>query len=75
MNARTAWVNEVRGLPSEDGIVWPQSLATCHALSVGTREAEQAQLTALSTEVFRHLDEEVLALEPRLASDARRSQP
>jgi transposase len=31
MNARTAFVNEIRGLLSESGMVLPQSIATCRA--------------------------------------------
>jgi transposase len=69
MKARTALVNEIRGLLSEDGIVLPQSIAKFRALIVEKLEADQAKLTALSTEVFRHLYEEFLALEKRLASD------
>jgi transposase len=50
-------------------MVLPQSIATFRALLVETLEDEQTKLTALSTEVFRHLDEEFLALETRLAYD------
>ena len=69
MKARTALVNEIRGLLSEYGMVLPQSLAKFRALIVEKLEADQAKLTALSTEVFRHLYEEFLALEKRLAYD------
>src|SRR5918999_5553952 len=69
IKARTALVNEIRGLLSEYGIILPQSLAKFRALIVEKLEADQAKLTALSTEVFRHLYEEFLALEKRLASD------
>jgi transposase len=69
MKARTALVHELRGLLGEEGIVLPQSLAKVRALIVEKLEADQAKLTALSTEVFRHLYEEFLALEKRLASD------
>jgi transposase len=67
MKARTALVNEIRGLLSEYGMVLPQSIAKFRALIVEKLEADQAKLTALSTEVFRHLYEEFLALEKRLA--------
>jgi transposase len=67
IKARTALVNEIRGLLSEYGIVLPQSIAKFRALIVEKLEADQAKLTALSTEVFRHLYEEFLALEKRLA--------
>jgi transposase len=69
MNARTALVNEIRGLLSEYGMVLPQSAPKFRALIVEKLEADQANLTALSTEVFWHLYEELLALEQRLASD------
>jgi transposase len=67
MNARTALVNEIRGLLSEYGMVLPQSIAKFRALIMDKLEDDQAKLTALSTEVFRHLYEEFLALEKRLA--------
>jgi transposase len=67
MKARTALVNEIRGLLSEYGIVLPQSLAKFRALIVEKLEDDQTKLTALSTEVFRHLYDEFLALEKRLA--------
>jgi transposase len=67
MKARTALVNEIRGLLSEYGIVLPHSIAKFRALIVEKLEDEQAKLTALSTEVFRHLYNEFLALEKRLA--------
>src|SRR5687767_9681273 len=69
MKARTALVNEIRGLLSEDGIVLPQSIAKFRALIVEKLEADQAKLTPLSTEVFWHLYAEFLALEKRLAYD------
>jgi transposase len=69
MKARTALVNEIRGLLSKYGIVLPQSLAKFRALIVEKLEADQAKLTALSTEVFWHLYDEFLALEKRLAYD------
>jgi transposase len=67
MKARTALVNEIRGLLSEYGIVLPQSIAKFRALIMDKLEDDQAKLTALSTEVFRHLYDEFLALEKRLA--------
>jgi transposase len=67
INARTALVNEVRGLLSEYGMVLPQSVAKFRALIVAKLEADQAKLTPLSTEVFWHLYDEFLALEKRLA--------
>jgi transposase len=63
MNARTALVNEIRGLLSEYGMVLPHSLAKCRALIVDTLADDQAKLTALSTEVFWHFYDAFLALE------------
>ena len=69
INARTALVNEIRGLLNEYGIVLPQSIAKFRALIVDKLETDQAKLTALSTEVFWHLYDEFLAVEKRLAYD------
>jgi transposase len=69
INARTALVNEIRGLLNASGMVLPQSLATCRASIVDKLETDQAKRTTLSTEVFWHLDDECLAVEKRLASD------
>jgi transposase len=69
MNARTALVHEIRGLLSEYGMVLPQSVATYRPWIVEKLEDDQAELTALRTEVFWHLYDEFLALETRLASD------
>jgi transposase len=67
IKARTALVNEIRGLLSEYGIVLPQSITKFRALIVSKLQNEQAKLTALSTEVFWHLYDEFLSLEKRLA--------
>jgi transposase len=67
ITARTALVNEIRGLLNEYGIVLPQSIAKFRALIVDKLEADQAKLTVLSTEVFWHLYDEFLAMEKRLA--------
>src|SRR4029453_14935208 len=67
IKARTALVNEIRGLLSEYGIVLPQSIAKFRALIVDKLETDQAKLTALSTEVFWQLYDEFLAVEKRLA--------
>jgi len=66
MKARTALVNEIRGLLSEYGMVLPQSLTKFRALIVEKLREEQAKLTTLSAEVFWHLYEEFRALEKRL---------
>jgi transposase len=69
ITARTALVNEIRGLLNEYGIVLPQSITKFRALIVDKLEADQAKLTVLSTEVFWHLYDEFLAVEKRLAYD------
>src|SRR5262245_41881246 len=73
IKARTALVNEIRGLLNEDGIVLPQRLTKFRALIVSKLQNEQAKLTALSTEVFWHLYDEFLSLEKRLAYYDERS--
>jgi transposase len=67
VKARTALVNEIRGLLSEYGIVLPQGMTKFRTAIVRQLEDAQAQLTSLSTEVFWHLYEEFLALEKRVA--------
>jgi transposase len=52
VKARTALVDEIRGLLSEYGIVLPQSLTKFRTSVVCQLEAAQATLTSLSTEVF-----------------------
>ena len=69
MKARTALVNEIRGLLSEYGIVLPQGVAKLRALIVEKLEEEQRKLTPLSAELFRQLYDEFLALEKHLAYD------
>src|SRR5262245_61264528 len=69
IKARTALVNEIRGLLNEDGIIVPHSRTTCRALIADQRHEEQAKLTPLSTELFGHLYDEFLAVENRLAYD------
>jgi transposase len=66
IKARTALVNEIRGRLSEYGIMLPQRLTKFRALIVDKRQAEQAKLTPLSTELFRQLYDEFRALEKRL---------
>ena len=69
MKARTALVNEIRGLLHEDGMVLPQGITKVRPLIASKLQTEQATLTALSTEVFWQRDDECLSLEKRLASD------
>ena len=69
IKARTALVNEIRGLLSEYGMILPQSLAKFRALIVDKRHEEQAKLTTLSAEVCWHLYDAFRALEKRLEYD------
>jgi transposase len=66
--ARTALVNEIRGLLSEYGMILPQGITKFRRLIVQTLEAGQAQLTPCSRVLSRQLYEEFLALDQRLAS-------
>ena len=67
VKARTALVNEIRGLVAEYGIVLPQSVTKFRSGFLATLEAERAKLTALSQELFGQLYEAFCALEKRLA--------
>jgi transposase len=67
VKARTALVNEIRGLLSEYRIVLPQSISKFRTSIVRQLENEQAKLAPLSTEVFWQLYDELLALEKRVA--------
>jgi len=68
IKARTALVNEIRGLLSENGIVLPQGMTKFRTSIVRQLEDAQTQLTPLSTEIFWQLYDAFLALEKRLAS-------
>jgi transposase len=67
IKARTALVNEMRGLLHEYGIILPQGMTKFRTSIVHKLKEEQRKLTALSTEVFWRLYDEFLALETRLA--------
>jgi transposase len=67
IKARTALVNEIRGLLSEYGIVLPQGMSKFRTSVVRQLEDERTKLTPLSTEVFWQLSDEFLALEKRVA--------
>jgi transposase len=67
IKARTALVNEIRGLLNEYGIVLPQGITKFRALIVDKLQEEQAKLTTLSAELFWQLYDEFRALEKRLA--------
>src|SRR5919199_6000059 len=67
VKARTALVNEIRGLLAEYGIVLPQSVTQFRHTFTQTLEADRAKLTPWSTELFAQLYDEFGALEKRLA--------
>jgi transposase len=74
VKARTALVNEMRGLLSEYGIILLQSITKFRTAVVRQLEDERAKLSSLSTEVFWHLYEEFLALGQRVAYDNEKLQ-
>jgi transposase len=67
MGARTALVNEMRGLLAEYGIVLPQGVNAFRKAVIEKLEAEQAKLTSLSQEIFSKLFDELVKLEAELA--------
>ncbi len=67
VKARTAFINEIRGLLGEYGIILPKGVVKFRQMLLGTLEQEQAKLTELGREVFWQLHEEWLTLEQRLA--------
>jgi transposase len=67
MGARTALVNEMRGLLGEYGIVLPQGVNAFRKGVLEKLEAEQAKLTSLSQEIFSKLFDELVKLESELA--------
>jgi transposase len=67
VKARTALVNEIRGLLGEYGIVLPQSVAKFRHTFLPTLEAERTKFTALSHALFEQLYDEFCVLEKRLA--------
>jgi transposase len=74
MGARTALVNEMRGLLAEYGIVLPTGVnAFRHALAAKL-EAEHAKLTPLSQELFGKLCAECKQVEAEVAYDDEKLQ-
>jgi transposase len=67
VTARTALVNEMRGLLAEYGIVLPYGVAKFRQAFVSTLETEQTKLTALGQELFHKLFTEFGKLEAELA--------
>jgi transposase len=67
VKARTALINEMRGLLSEYGIVLPQGVTKFRQGLLPILEQEQEKLTARGRAIFKQLDAEWRALEERLA--------
>jgi transposase len=67
VKARTALVNEIRGLGLEYGIVLPQGVTKFRHTFATTLEVERDKLTSLSLELFSQLYEEFCAVDKRLA--------
>jgi transposase len=75
MKARTALINETRGLLHEYGIIVPQGAAAFRTHVLEKLATEDAKLTPLSQELFRQLLEELGTLEARVATyDAQLAQ-
>jgi transposase len=70
VNARTALMNEMRGLLGEYGIVPPQGVTKFRHGLLPKLEQEQAMLTTLGRDIFRPLSAEWRAPEERLAYDS-----
>jgi len=68
MGARTALVNEIRGLLAAYGIVFPKGVNAFRKALVGKLEVEQSQLTPLSQALFSRLFEELGKLATAWAS-------
>jgi transposase len=54
------------------GMVLPHGISACRTSGVREPEDTQAKLTPLSAEMFRHLSDEVLVLEKRMAYDTEK---
>jgi len=67
MGARTALVNEMRGLLAEYGIVLPKGVNAFRKAVVEKLDTEQDKLTPVSQELFHHLFDELVKLEGRLS--------
>jgi len=67
MGARTALVNEIRGLLAEYGIVLPTGVNAFRNALAAKLEAEHAKLTPLSQELFGKLREEFKKVEAEVA--------
>jgi transposase len=67
VTARTALINEMRGLLAEYGIVLPHGVAKFRQAFVSTLEAEQTKLTPLGQELLHKLFDELGKLDAELA--------
>jgi transposase len=67
MGARTALINEMRGLLAEYGIVLPKGAKAFRKAVVGKLDAEQAKLTPLGQELFHRLFDELVQVEAEVA--------
>jgi transposase len=67
IGARTALVNEIHGLRHAYGIVVPKGVSKFRQTVVGKLEADKAQRTPLSEEMFGKLVDEFAVLEKQLA--------
>ena len=67
IGARTALINEMRGLLAEYGIVLPKGRQAFRRAVIAKLEAEQDKLTPVSQALFRRLFEEFVKLEAEVA--------
>src|SRR5207248_4642390 len=75
MKARTALINETRGLLHEYGTIVPQGALTFRKHVLEKLASEETKLTPASLELFRQLLEELAALDARVATyDAQLAQ-
>jgi transposase len=74
MGARTALVNEIRGLLAEYGIVLPTGINAFRNALAEKLEAEQGKLTPLSQELFGKLCAEFKKVEAEVAYDDEKLQ-
>ena len=75
MKARTALINETRGLLHEYGIIVPQGASTFRKHVLEKLANEATKLTPSSQELFQQLLEELAALDTRIATyDAQLAQ-
>jgi transposase len=69
LKARTALMNETRGLLHDYGLVVPPGALTFRQHVLATVAANEAKLTPMSQALFQQLEEELAAIEERLARD------